>query len=239
MHDNGRDIDRGESGRDARSTEVQYTGGEEERTANGRRGLPLLLSRTISTVLSPLLMPLIAVMALLFGNTLLGYIPGKVKLYYTLVILLNTCVVPIMCIGLLHSMGIVKGLLLGSRKDRVLPLMITALCYVVCAFMIQGMMGSYLITKFLLAGAACITLAFIVTFYWKISIHMLGCGGTLAMLLTIHLGGIGDFLYTVIAMIAGCGALASARMYLGAHTPLQVAAGFTGGMVVATAVILL
>lgn len=204
-----------------------------------RGGIWLTLSRVISTVMSPLIMPLIAVMALLYGNTILGYIPGRMKIYFTLVILLNTYVVPMLCIGLLHSMGIIKGLLLGERRDRVLPLMITALCYVLCAFMVRGMLGGYLLGKFLFAGAACITLAFMVTFYWKISIHMLASGGTLAMLLLIDISGIADFFPAVVAMIAGCGALASARMYLGAHTPAQVAAGFTGGFLVAMTVILL
>ncbi|MCC8018633.1 MAG: hypothetical protein LIO85_02510 [Rikenellaceae bacterium] len=204
-----------------------------------RSGVWLTASKVISTVMSPLIMPLVAVMALLYGNTLLGYIPGRMKIYFTLVILLNTCVVPMLCIGLLHSMGIVKGIMLGDRRDRVLPLMITAMCYVLCGFMVRGMFGGYLLGKFLFAGAACITLAFIVTFYWKISIHMLASGGTLAMLLLIDVSGIAHFFPAVVAMIAGCGALASARMYLGAHTPAQVAAGFTGGFMVALAVILI
>ncbi len=208
-----------------------YTGHDD------RKGLPLLLSRLISTVLSPLLMPLLAVSALLFG-TVLSIMPARAKLYYTVIILLDTCIVPILCIGLLHSLGVIKGLLLATRRDRVLPLLITALCYVLCAFMVRGLPGSLLVSKFLLAGSACITVAFIVTFYWKISIHMLGAGGTLAMLCVIQYLGLADFLPLIVLMVAACGALASARLYLGAHTPLQVATGFTGGFVVALVVIM-
>ncbi|MCD8073273.1 MAG: phosphatase PAP2 family protein [Alistipes sp.] len=203
-----------------------------------RGGAALTLSRLISIVMNPLLMPFFGVLVLLYG-TGLNYLPGKIKMYYILVVLLNTCVVPVICIGLLHSIGVVKGVTLGSRRDRVLPLLITALSYVLCAFMIKGLFGAVVVQRFLLAGAACITLAFIVTFYWKISIHMIAAGGTLALVIFLEHFGLGRFMPAVIAMVAGCGALASARMYLGAHTPLQVAAGFAGGFAVSLLVITL
>ncbi|MCC8036204.1 MAG: hypothetical protein LIO77_09805 [Rikenellaceae bacterium] len=201
------------------------------------RGLALTLSHLISIVMNPLLMPFFGVLVLLYG-TGLNYLPGRIKVYYILVVLLNTCVLPLVCIGLLNSVGVVKGVMLASRRDRVLPLMITALSYVLCAFMIKGDFGAVVVQRFLLAGAACITMAFVVTFYWKISIHMIGAGGTLALVLFLQHFDLGNFMPAVVAMVAGCGALASARMYLGAHTPLQVTAGFAGGFLISLLVIL-
>jgi membrane-associated phospholipid phosphatase len=69
-----------------------------------------------------------------------------------------------------------------------------------------------------------------ITRSWKISIHMVGIGGLLGAVLALT-----TYHYPMDALILLCsiiliaGGLASARLWLGAHTKGQVYAGFAVG----------
>ncbi|MFN3596614.1 MAG: hypothetical protein ACK41D_05020 [Rubricoccaceae bacterium] len=76
-------------------------------------------------------------------------------------------------------------------------------------------------------------LVLVVTRYWKISIHLVGLGGFLAFLLFAAWAAPGASLLTgprVLALAPLVPLLAWARVRVGAHTPLQTAAGATLGL---------
>jgi hypothetical protein len=110
--------------------------------------------------------------------------------------------------------------------------MITALSYGVCILMLSNLTMAFLLRTLLLAGAACVVFALTVTCFWKISLHMIGAGSVVAMMLMVDIMGLGNMLLPLTIGLLLSGALASARLCLGAHTPAQVAAGFFGGALI-------
>ena len=58
------------------------------------------------------------------------------------------------------------------------------------------------------------------------------------MLVVMNVVGVGNMLIPLTVVILLSGARASARLYLGCHTPLQIAAGFFGGFAVTTLAVL-
>jgi membrane-associated phospholipid phosphatase len=72
-----------------------------------------------------------------------------------------------------------------------------------------------------------------VTFFWKISAHMTGISGFLAII-SVTIMKFSDFglLYYFLGIILLTGVLASSRLYLNAHTPLEVLGGFLLGFAV-------
>ena len=97
------------------------------------RSLPTRLSRAVSVVLHPLVMPLYVILLLVAGPTQLSYFPASVKFYLLWVTVLYTAVIPLLSVGLLRSVGRISSLAIDDRRERILPLAIGIVCYLLVA----------------------------------------------------------------------------------------------------------
>ena len=202
------------------------------------RSLPTRLSRAVSVVLHPLVMPLYVILLLVAGPTQLSYFPASVKFYLLWVTVLYTAVIPLLSVGLLRSVGRISSLAIDDRRERMLPLLVGAVCYVLCAITIAKIPSAIFLRKFMIAAACCEVLCFVVSFYWKISLHLTAMGAAVALLVVMNVAGVGNMMVPLMVAILCAGALASARLYLGCHNGQQVLAGFCGGFAVATLAVL-
>ena len=124
------------------------------------------------------------------------------------------------------------------RRERLLPLLIGTVCYVLCALTFAKIPSAIFLRKFMVAAACCEAMCFVVSLRWKISLHLTGMGAIVALLVVMNVVGVGNMLIPLAAAILCAGALASARLYLGCHNPRQVAAGFFGGFCVSLLAVL-
>ena len=119
------------------------------------RSLPTRLSRAVSVVLHPLVMPLYVILLLVAGPTQLSYFPASVKFYLLWVTVLYTAVIPLLSVGLLRSVGRISSLAIDDRRERILPLAIGIVCYLLCAATVARIPSAMIVRKFMLAGACC------------------------------------------------------------------------------------
>ncbi len=208
-------------------------------TETNSKGIPYALARLTSTILQPLVMPVYAVLIMLYANSYMALLfPPQAKMSIILTVVVCTMVVPALFILLLNAIGALEDLRMNNRRERIVPLIVVMLAYGLCAVLIMRKPGADLIFTGMLAAMACIAVALVVTPFWKISLHMTGIGGVYAILLLIGINEHSDFsTYMIIATLL-VGALAWSRLYLGRHTPAQVAAGFFGGFVASSLVML-
>lgn len=188
-----------------------------------------VVARFVSGVMVPFLMPLYVVGFAFWGNTIFSLITTAQKWRIAGMVALVAVLIPMFVVWVLYAFRIIKDPGLNNRGERIIPMLATIICYIASAYMLSDVVGAYLLRLMLVAGVGCLSVAFAVTFFWKISLHMVGVGGLLAMLLSINLMGLGDMLNAMVAMIALAGVLASSRLYLGRHTPMQVLCGFLVG----------
>lgn len=191
------------------------------------------LSNGLSWALHPFVLPLYLIVLLLTG-TAFAYYPSHVKFYLLWVVVLYTIVIPVLSLGVLRSLGHISDYRVDDRRQRMLPLLIGIVCYVLCAITVAKIPSAIFLRKFLLAAACCEAMCFAVSRYWKISLHLTAMGAAVALLVIINVAGTGDMLVPLMAAILCAGALASARLYLGCHDGWQVFAGFGGGFAVCT-----
>jgi len=203
------------------------------------RSVPTRLSQALSVVLHPLAVPFYVVLLLLTGPTQFSYFPFPVKFYLLWVTALYTVVLPLLAVGLLRSMGRISSLAVDRRRERILPLLIGIVCYLLCAATVARVPSAMIVRKFMLAGACCELFCLAVTLYWKISLHLAAQGAVAALLLLLTYGNAGDLIHALAAAVLAAGALASARLWLGCHDLRQVAAGYAGGFIVAMSAVLL
>lgn len=196
------------------------------------------LAKITSYVLHPFLVPFYMLLLLLLANTVYSLYPLKVKIYLIWVTLLFTTIIPFLIIALLKSYHRISDSELSRRQERIIPLLAMIVCYTLCAVIIAKIPSAQMLSRFMFAGGGCVAACLIVSCYWKISLHLTSMGAAVAFIILINLASGGGLAGAFIVAILAAGALASARLRLGQHTPWQVLAGFTTGFAVATLVVL-
>lgn len=198
----------------------------------------LRLSRILSLALHPLLLPAYLVAILLFARTAYAAYPAGIKFYLMWVVVLFTLILPVLTIAVLRSLGKLADYRLATRRERIVPLAVGVVCYLLCAVTLAKIPSAMLMRRMMLAAAACEALCFVVTLRWKISLHLTGMGAAVSLFTILCVAGIGHLFWVLVAAVVGSGMLASARLCLGSHNGSQVLAGFAGGFVVTALVML-
>lgn len=191
------------------------------------------LSRALSWLLHPFVVPLYVLGFMLLTDGFLSRLPASIKSYLAWIVVLYAAIVPMLSIAFMRGLGLLKNFGLHSQRSRLLPLLVGAISYVLCAITLSDVAVATIIRKFVLAAACCEVLALIVTPFWKISLHLICTGGVTAVFTLLSVAGAGQHFWALVATILLSGALASARLHLGAHNPSQIAVGYFGGLVVA------
>lgn len=188
------------------------------------------LIQPISNFFHPLLSITWAALISLYC-TPLCVLPTAFRLGVLLEVMFLTFLLPSLIIVILSKLGIVKnGVALRDRKDRVIPLGVQMVLYVVLAILLTiQRLPSWAL--FVFYGAAALSVVYcIVTISWKISAHA-GCNAALA---TVSLLFYYEFptimpLFLPLLLIVITGAVSSIRVYLGRHTLAQVGVGALAG----------
>ena len=190
------------------------------------------LARFFSNLFSPLLMPTYGIFLLLWVS-ILCYLPFGSSIVVLLVILGITCILPIAFIAVLHTFGIIQDKRLIDRRERFLPYVFILMCYAAAAFYLINVHSPMWVVSFMWGATAAVAVSFGINFAWKISGHMGGIGGIVAMLFCLHNDGLGafDLKITICTAIILSGVVATSRMILERHNFWQLAAGFCNGFV--------
>ncbi len=196
------------------------------------------LSRVLSYAMHPFLLPLYAVLLLFETRLIPVYVADGMKHYLLGLVVLNTLLIPAVAVGLMRLFRLIPDLSLSRRRDRIPVLFIVALCDGICGWLLKDVEGVFLLRKFVFAAMGCAIFAFGVNLHWQVSLHMTAAGGMVGVLMILLFGGFDLLSIPFCLTVLLSGALASARLYLGKHSPAQTAVGFFGGMVVSVAVML-
>lgn len=190
------------------------------------------LSQYISIAFHPLLMPFYAMVILFHVHSYLTYsLAAEVKKIILFTVFITCFVMPVLITLYLLQKGFIRSLEMNERKERRVPFLAAMLMYVSCYLLIRQLPAPELIPAIVISGAVIIALAFAVNLRWKISIHMLGLGG-LAGIIFIS----GDRILTdvssyFILVLLVSGITGWARLSRGAHTSMQIYAGFIAGFI--------
>lgn len=93
------------------------------------------LSNGISWALHPFLLPLYMI-GVLLTLTVFAHYPSGVKIYLLWVVALYAIIIPLLALGVLRSLGRISDYRIDDRRERLLPLLVGAVCYVLCAITI-------------------------------------------------------------------------------------------------------
>ena len=193
------------------------------------------LASTISFVFHPLLMSTVmfAILVLYAPNTIFPFhVSNKAQWLMVLMVFLTTFLIPSLSLLILKLTQSISSLSLFDRKERVVPFFYTTIFYGITAYLFGRQLGLDSIIVWLLGGTTIIILfSAIITTRWKISAHAAGVGGFVGYLLALRIDYVEPEMNFLIAFgFVVSGFVLSSRLYLDAHTPRQVYAGFGLGL---------
>ncbi len=188
-----------------------------------------LIARTISIIFHPFLIPTIGFLLLFKTTGYLAYIPFEMKRLVLLITFLSTCLLPVLSISML-SFTRKFDLSMNKPHDRIVPLIVTGACYFLGYYLLGRVPVTGLFRLYLLAATVVIILLFIISFFWRVSIHMAGIGGLLGAVLGISFRFALNPALLIVYLMVICGLLGYSRIFLEKHKPAQVYTGFTLGI---------
>ena len=184
-------------------------------------------AKIISIIGHPIFHPTwMMIIMLLTGIT--RFTPGNDTTFLTITFSM-TFAIPALIILMMKKWHIIDSIEMDKRDDRLAPLFIMVLfLYLTLKFFNKIQLFS--IFSFYLTTAIVVTiLAFVITFFWKISLHALGWGCFTACLFIMTTASMQTYLPCFIASILISGIVAAARLKLESHSNAQIYSGFAMG----------
>lgn len=188
----------------------------------------------ISVVFQPLLMPTLVFGMVLFAVPQATSIPEEFKDRIFFLIVLSTLLIPMITIFGLRLSGTVKSLHMPEVKDRRAPFMITTLYFLLTTWFLYQKTD---LDPVLWLGMSVICISVVtltvISFFWKMSAHMTGLGGLLAVVIVLgRKFPTFEVLYPLLGALVLCGVVASCRLLLQAHRPLEIYVGWAAGFLI-------
>lgn len=189
------------------------------------------ISRLLSVVFTPLLIPTYAMTIALFWsilfivaiNTRIGVIAMTVSI---------TCLLPLLAIILLYKLKVISEPGLNKRGERWLPYLISFFVYLGFSFYLYKIHSPVWLVAFPCGAALAVAISILVNLRWKISAHGAAMGGLVGLIFSLlyyQLFITQDAIYILYGSIIMAGLVGSARVILGCHTVAQVIAGTLNG----------
>jgi hypothetical protein len=189
------------------------------------------IASLLSAVLHPLILPTLGMIILFNLNTYLSYsIPGQAKKFILLIVFINSAIAPVLSILLLKKTGFIKDVMLDERSERMLPLLLSAIYFFITYYLLRKVALPSLLYFYIIGATVLVLLTLIITFRWKISIHMVSMGGFTGFLISLALLLHIDIDLLLILTFLASGLLGTARIKLNAHDLPQVFAGYAMGV---------
>ncbi|PCH68413.1 MAG: hypothetical protein COC01_03890 [Bacteroidetes bacterium] len=147
------------------------------------------------------------------------------------IVFFNTLLMPLVAAIAMKRFGHIKSLKMERREERVMPFFLTVLLYGSCYYSLLQVNMPKLIAYMILGATISVFVGAVISLFWKISIHLIGIGGFVAMLFVLFNQSLLEFRYYLMASMILAGIVGSARLIAGTHSEQQIYSGFLVGFI--------
>lgn len=185
-------------------------------------------AHTLSLLLHPVWMPTFAVViAFQIDPHLTFSFTPQGRWVLAGMVFIMSALFPVSSMFMLLRSGAVSEPAMPRRKERIVPYLLTLIYFCMTYYLLRRT-PNHPVTLALFSGIILSLAAdLLITFRWKISLHMTGIGGLVGLMLGLMVqhGAPGTFLPVLVVL---AGALGTARLLVTDHSPAQV---YTGALV--------
>jgi len=188
------------------------------------------LYKFISTILHPTVLPTVG--AFLYFIFVTQTFEKRLQLIVLGLIFVLTYIVPILLLFFLKNFGFIKDFQVSTIKERRVPVILMILIlYFLGNTIIQIPMIRNLGILFYGTSLSLICIYVLFSIKLKSSLHLVSMGNMLGFFLIMTNVNNLSILFIIILLIFLSGILASSRLYLKAHTPIELLIGFFLGFI--------
>ena len=189
-----------------------------------------LFLQIVSYIFHPLFAPIAGTVAYFMVTP--KYSPLELQGGNILPIFILTVIIPILSFFILRNIGVVQSMSLVRTKERLMPMLI----YLILLLMIlyKVIPNNYTVEIYfyfvglILANLSCFLL---VLLNYKASLHMLGMGSLLMYLINLSIHFEINITMALSFFVLASGLVATSRLYLRAHSRMEIVIGFFLGAV--------
>ncbi|GAB1452593.1 phosphatase PAP2 family protein [Draconibacterium sp.] len=193
--------------------------------------MPEKLAKIISTVFHPILMPTLGFLLLFFSGFYNTMLTTEAKRFILLVIFFSTATLPMLAIAVM-AFNPKFDFSMPNSQDRIIPLLFTSVFYYI-GFVLLGRIHFLPTFKlFMIASVLVIIALLLVSFKWKISIHMAAIGAVTATFFALSFRAGVNPMSAIIVLVLASGLIGTARLVLNKNNLLQVTSGYILGFLV-------
>lgn len=190
-------------------------------------------SRILSYILHPLLIPTIAISALLLQTDLYPIVlPIALKLWFISIIFVFTVVIPASSVFILRKFNAINSIEQKNRAERTVPLLIAGISYMALLFFIRPTNMPPVFIYFLYSATFALLTGLLINLVYKISLHTLGWGALSATIISISIRAGMPLMPFILISILLSGIAGYARLKQNAHTQAQIYWGYVAGVCV-------
>lgn len=196
----------------------------------------ILAARVMSMIFTPFYLPLLG-LVVLFLFSYMNMLPLSYKLLVLAGVYLFTVLLPSFLIHLYRHYQGWTLIELGRKERRVVPYIISILCYFCCYYLMNWFHVPRFISIIVVAALVIQMLCALINVWWKISTHSAAIGGVAGALLAFANIFAFNPIWWLCLVLLIAGMVCSSRMILRQHTLSQVVSGFLLGLLSAYLVI--
>lgn len=189
------------------------------------------LANVLSGIFHPFLITLYSFLLIFSSGSYIAFLPNSIKLVILMVVALNTLLIPVISLVILKRLGLIKTFYLEKHRERIVPIVITSIPYFFTLYLLAKLPVPHILVRIIESGIIILFVAAVVSYWWKISLHLLGIGGLTGFLFACSYNNYFSAIPFIVLVLLVAGSLASARLKNGDHKPSQVYAGFVSGCV--------
>lgn len=147
------------------------------------------------------------------------------------VVFFNSFVMPVIAIATMKGIGFIESFEMRDSKERIIPFIAAMVFYLWTFLAVKSSfnLGGYF-NMFILGAVISLMVSFFINLFHKLSIHMVGASGLLMALILTAITAVKPVLPLILGVMLLNGLIASARLYLKAHTNREIYTGFLVGI---------
>jgi hypothetical protein len=200
----------------------------------------ILLARVLAVVFHPIFMPLISAWIVITQIPYFTFAINDVTKNVVYLILLMMIIFQVLSLSIMRRHNIISDLQLIEKSERGAPIVVVLLYYMFTYLLFKYKQSDFMlppeIYDMILAIIMSLVCTYIISKWYKMSIHMLGVTGSLGVMVALSMKY--DFTHTfnplfwIYVLIGICGLTGASRIFTGNHTFSEVAVGgFVGFMI--------
>lgn len=194
------------------------------------------LAKTISIVFHPVVVPTLGMILLLNSGFYFSMLTWEAKRFILLVVFFTTCILPMLTVSLM-ALNPRFDINMPKHTDRIVPQLAASVFYYL-GFVLLGRVTIFPVLKlFMLASVLVIIALLLISFKWKISIHMAALGSLAGTFFALSFRKGINPVYALLIIVLVSGLVGTARLTLQKHNIWQIIAGYLLGFLFLYAVV--